>query len=139
VLAVGFAFLFGYALTALPLLRSGLPVKIALASDTDSITLMEIVDHLIMRVIRGAMDAGLRDPLFWGSQTAALVIAGAAAFPLNRWLIDCGAGHAVVHRDHQHCRLGCRPRQRREIWSCRPAGVGKGMLVSHSLPAVALR
>jgi hypothetical protein len=105
-LAVLLAFAFGYALTALPLLRSGLGARtalgLALASDTASITLMEIVDNLIMTIIPGAMDTGLTAPLFWGSLVTSLVIAGAAAFPLNRWLIARGAGHAVVHRHHRH-------------------------------------
>ena len=105
-LAVGLAFLFGYALTMLPLLRSGLAfasaLGLALASDTASITIMEIVDNAIMLVIPGAMEAGLGDPPFWGSLAVALVIAGAAAFPVNRWLIARGRGHAVVHRYHGH-------------------------------------
>ncbi len=98
------AFLFGYALTMLPLLRSGLPfgtaLGLALAADTASITLMEIVDNLIMLVIPGAMDAHLTAPLFWGSLAVALLIAAAAAFPVNRWLIARGKGHAVVHEYH---------------------------------------
>jgi hypothetical protein len=106
-LAVLLAFLFGYALTVIPLLRSGLALRsvlgLALASDTASITIMEIVDNAIMIAIPGAMDAGLSSPLFWGSLTFALVIAGIAAFPVNRWLIARGRGHAVVHRYHgQH-------------------------------------
>jgi hypothetical protein len=104
--AVVLAFLFGYGLTMLPLLRSGLAVgavlKLALAADTVSITIMEIVDNLVMVVIPGAMHAGLDEALFWGSLGAALAIAGAAAFPVNRWLIARGRGHAVVHSHHQH-------------------------------------
>lgn len=88
-LAVGLAFAFGYAFTMIPLLRTGLAfgavLKLALAADTVSIALMEIVDNLIMLVIPGAMDAHLTSPLFWGSLAAALVIAGTAAFPVNRW------------------------------------------------------
>lgn len=103
-LAVALAFLFGYALTMLPLLRSGMAlstaVGLAFASDTASITLMEIVDNAIMLVIPGAMDAPLSSPLFWGSLAVALVIAGAFAFPLNRWLIARGRGHALVHAHH---------------------------------------
>ncbi|WP_201864817.1 DUF4396 domain-containing protein [Microvirga soli] len=106
VLAVALAFLFGYALTMLPLLRSGLPfgtaLGLALAADTASITIMEIVDNLIMVAIPGAMDAGLTSPLFWGSLALSLLIAGAFAFPLNRWLISRGRGHAVVHSVHGH-------------------------------------
>jgi hypothetical protein len=103
-LAVALAFFFGYLLTSLPLLRSGLALAavapIALASDTASITVMEIVDNAIVLVIPGAMDAGLDDLLFWGSLAFALVVAGACAFPLNRWLIARGRGHAVVHELH---------------------------------------
>jgi hypothetical protein len=105
-LAIFFAFLFGYALTSLPLLRAGLAlgavIPIALASDTLSIGLMEIVDNAIVLVIPGAMDAGLSDVLFWGSLTFALAIAGAAAFPLNRWLISRGKGHTAVHNTGIH-------------------------------------
>ena len=104
VLAVGLAFVFGYAFTMVPLLRAGLAfgavLKLALAADTASIAIMEIVDNAIMLVIPGAMDAHLDSPLFWGSLGAALVIAGAAAFPVNRWLISRGRGHAVVHAHH---------------------------------------
>jgi Domain of unknown function (DUF4396) len=100
-LAVALAFLFGYTLTSLPLLRAGLAlsavVPIALASDTLSIALMEVVDNAIMLLVPGAMEAGLGDVLFWGALSFALVVAGAAAFPLNRWLIARGKGHAAVH------------------------------------------
>ena len=105
-LAVVLAFLFGYALTMLPLLRHGLPfgsaVGLAFASDTASITIMEIVDNLIMVAIPGAMDAPLTSPLFWGSLAVALVIAAVFAYPVNRWLIARGKGHAVVHAHHGH-------------------------------------
>ena len=103
-LAIALAFLFGYSLTSLPLLRSGLAlsavVPLALASDTVSIAVMEIVDNLILLVIPGAMEAGLGDPGFWASLAVALLIAGAVAFPVNRWLIARGKGHAVVHAHH---------------------------------------
>lgn len=103
-LAVGLAFVFGYAFTVVPLLRAGLAIgvvlKLALAADTVSIVTMEIVDNAIMRVIPGAMEAGLGSLLFWGSLGGALVIAGTAAFPVNRWLISRGQGHAVVHAHH---------------------------------------
>jgi hypothetical protein len=106
VLAIVLAFFFGYLLTMLPLLRSGLALgavlPLAFASDTLSITVMEIVDNLIILVIPGAMDAGLGSPLFWGSLAFALVIAGVAAFPVNRYLISRGKGHAVVHEHHGH-------------------------------------
>jgi hypothetical protein len=104
--AVALAFLFGYALTMLPLIRTGLPMRqvarLALAADTASITVMEIVDNAIMLVIPGAMDAGLDNWLFWGSLTVALAVAAVAAFPVNRWLIARGRGHAVVHSHHRH-------------------------------------
>jgi hypothetical protein len=105
-LAVGLAFLFGYALTSLPLLRSGLAlaavIPIALASDTLSIAVMEIVDNAIMLTVPGAMEAGLDNALFWGALSVALVIAGAFALPVNRWLIARGKGHAVVHETGIH-------------------------------------
>ncbi len=105
-LAIVLAFAFGYAFTMIPLLRAGLAfgpvVKLALASDTVSIAIMEIVDNAIMLVIPGAMTAGLDSALFWVSLVAALLIAGAAAYPVNRWLIARGKGHAVVHAHHGH-------------------------------------
>ena len=105
-LAVGLAFLFGYSLTSLPLIRSGMALAavapIALASDTVSITIMEIVDNGILLLIPGAMEAGLDDLRFWGSLAFALLIAGAAAYPVNRWMIARGKGHAVVHAHHAH-------------------------------------
>jgi hypothetical protein len=105
-LAVGLAFLFGYGLTSLPLLRAGLAlsavVPIALASDTLSIAVMELIDNGIMLAIPGAMEAGVGSVLFWGSLSFALVIAGAVALPVNRWLIARGKGHAVVHETGIH-------------------------------------
>jgi hypothetical protein len=104
VLAIVLAFFFGYSLTMLPLLRAGLSLATALplafASDTLSITIMEIVDNLIVVLIPGAMDAGLTSALFWGSLALALAVAFVAAFPVNRWLIARGKGHAVVHEYH---------------------------------------
>ena len=106
VLAIVLAFFFGYGLTMLPLLRSGMALGAALplafASDTLSITVMEIVDNLIIVVIPGAMDAGLGSLLFWGSLAFALAVAFVAAFPVNRYLISRGKGHAVVHKHHGH-------------------------------------
>lgn len=103
-LAVLLAFLFGYAMTLWPLRRAGMgwgaAFGLALASDTLSMTTMEIVDNVFMLVIPGAMDAGLTDGLFWGSLAISLVLAGAAAFPVNRWLIGRGQGHALVHAHH---------------------------------------
>jgi hypothetical protein len=105
-LAVGLAFLFGYTLTSLPLLRAGLAfaavVPIALASDTISIAIMEFVDNAIILAIPGAMEAGLDSTLFWGSLAMALALAGAVALPFNRWLIARGKGHAAVHESGHH-------------------------------------
>ena len=100
-LSIALAFLFGYTLTSLPLLRAGLPLhrvaRLAFASDTLSIATMEVVDNLIMLTVPGAMAAGLGDPLFWGSLLFSLVVAGVIAVPVNRWLIGRGRGHAVIH------------------------------------------
>lgn len=105
-LAVVLAFLFGYAFTLTPLLQSGLAMRkafsLALAADTASIAVMEIVDNGVMLIIPGAMDAGLDSLLFWGSLAFALIVAAAAAYPVNRWLIARGMGHAAVHAHHQH-------------------------------------
>ena len=106
-LAVVLAFLFGYALTMLPLLRGGMSLGtalgIALESDTASIIIMEIVDNGIMLAIPGAMNAPLSSPLFWGSLAVALLIAGVFVLPVNRWLIARGRGHALVHAHHKYC------------------------------------
>ena len=103
-LSIGLAFVFGYLLTTLPLLRAAVPVRTALAlafaSDTISIAIMEVVDNAIMLVIPGAMDAGLKEPLFWGSLAFSLVVAALVAFPVVRWLIQRGRGHAVIHQFH---------------------------------------
>lgn len=100
-LAVGLAFLTGFALTALPFLRRGYTVRqalrIALAADAASITIMEIVDNGMMLVIPGAMQAPIVSLHFWGSMALSLALAGAAAYPVNRWLIAGGRGHAVAH------------------------------------------
>jgi hypothetical protein len=104
VLSIALAFLFGYSLTMLPLLRGGMTlaaaIPVALAADTLSITIMELVDNAIILVIPGAMEAGLSDLFFWGSLAGALLVAGLAAYPANRWLIARGRGHAVVHAHH---------------------------------------
>ena len=106
VFAIVLAFFFGYGLTMLPLLRSGMALgavlPLAFASDTLSIMVMEIVDNLIIVVIPGAMDAGLGSLLFWGSLALALAVAFVAAFPVNRYLLARGKGHAVVHEHHGH-------------------------------------
>jgi hypothetical protein len=105
-LGVVLAFVFGYSLTSLPLLRAGLAlaavVPIALASDTLSIAVMELVDNAIILLIPGAMDAGLGDILFWGSLSFALFVAGFAAYPVNRWLLQRGKGHTAVHETGIH-------------------------------------
>ena len=105
-LAVALAFLFGYTLTSLPLLRAGLGIgaviPIAFASDTLSIAVMEIVDNAIMLVIPGATEAGVGSLIFWASLSVALVIAGAIALPVNRWLISRDKGHVAVHNTGIH-------------------------------------
>jgi Domain of unknown function (DUF4396) len=106
VLSVVLAFVFGYSLTSLPLLRAGLALAavapIALATDTFSIATMEVIDNAVMLVVPGALAAGLGDVLFWGSLSFSLVLAGAGAFPVNRWLITRGKGHAVLHETGIH-------------------------------------
>jgi hypothetical protein len=105
-LAVGLAFIFGYALTSLPLLRAGLAfsvvVPIALAADTLSITVMEIVDNAIMLLVPGAMESGLGDILFWGALSFALFVAFVLTVPVNRWLIARGKGHTAIHETGIH-------------------------------------
>ena len=105
-ISIVLAFVSGYGLTLLPLLRAGMglvaALGLALASDTLSITIMEIVDNAVVLLIPGAMDAGLTDWLFWASLAVSLVLAGVAAFPANRWLISRGRGHALVHKHHGH-------------------------------------
>lgn len=104
-LAILLAFVFGYTLTSLPLLRAGMSfsavVPVALAADTISITIMEIVDNAIMLVIPGALNAELGDPLFWAALAISLTAAGIAAFPPNKWLLRRGRGHALVHDHHR--------------------------------------
>jgi hypothetical protein len=105
-LAVTLAFFFGYTLTSLPLLRAGMAlgavIPVALAADTLSIAVMEIVDNLIMVAVPGAMEAGIGSLLFWGSLSFALAVAGVVALPVNRWLIARGKGHAAVHATGIH-------------------------------------
>jgi hypothetical protein len=105
-LAIALAFFFGYALTLIPVLRAGIPrrraVRLAFASDTLSIATMEVVDNGFILLVPGAMAAGLDDTLFWLSLAASLMIAFVATFPVNRWLIARGRGHAVVHQLHAH-------------------------------------
>jgi len=103
-LAVGLAFVFGYAFTVGPVLRSGLAfgaaVKVALAADTVSILVMEIVDNAVLLTVPGAMEAGLDSALFWGSLAFALAVAFVVTLPVNRAMIARGRGHAVVHGMH---------------------------------------
>jgi len=104
-IAVGLAFTAGYALTALPLLRSGMPLAVAapivLAADTVSIAVMEAIDNLTMVLVPGAIDAGLADARFWLPLLGGFVVAWPAAFAVNRALIRRGRGHAVAHRHHR--------------------------------------
>lgn len=104
ILAVVLAFFFGYALTIRPVLRAGLPLrgalKVALAADTLSILVMEIVDNGVLVAVPGAMEAGLASVLFWASLAFALAVAFIVTVPVNRWLIGRGKGHAVVHEFH---------------------------------------
>ena len=104
VLAVGLAFLFGYALSTLPLLKAGLglgaALSVVLAADTLSILTMEVVDNAVMAVIPGAMDAGLVNTVFWVGMMVALTVAFLAAYPVNRYLLQRGKGHALTHEFH---------------------------------------
>src|SRR3954447_15424162 len=106
VLAVALAFVFGYSLTSLPLLRAGFTVAavipIALASDTFSIATMELIDNAVVLAVPGAMEAGLGTLLFWGALSFALAVAFVAAVPVNRWLISRGRGHAAADRTGVH-------------------------------------
>jgi hypothetical protein len=104
VLAIVLAFVFGYALTMRPVLRAGIPFvqasRVALASDTLSIAIMELIDNLFVLVVPGAIDAGLGDALFWWSIALGFAVAFGPAWAANRWLIGRGKGHAVVHQYH---------------------------------------
>lgn len=106
ILAIFLAFMFGYALSMLPLVRSGLALgvalKIALAADTISILTMEITDNAFMLAVPGAMEAGLNSWLFWGALALSLVVAFIVTVPVNRWLIARGKGHAIAHQYHSH-------------------------------------
>ena len=100
------AFVFGYGLTMQPLISSGLPfisaARTALAADTVSIVVMELVDNAIVLAVPGAMAAGLTDALFWGSLVLSLAVAFVVALPVNRWLIARGLGHASMSAHHSH-------------------------------------
>ncbi len=104
VLAVALAFLFGYTLSTLPLLKAGLgfgaALSVVLAADTLSIATMEVVDNAVMALIPGAMDAGLVNAAFWISMMIALTAAFFAAYPVNRYLLQRGKGHALTHGYH---------------------------------------
>jgi hypothetical protein len=104
VLAVALAVVFGYAFTIGPVMRSGLALRaaipVALAADTVSITVMEIVDNAVMLAVPGAMGAGLGNWVFWLVLAASLAVAFVVTVPVNRWLISRGKGHAVAHRHH---------------------------------------
>ncbi|MER6977917.1 DUF4396 domain-containing protein [Streptomyces carpinensis] len=104
VVSIALAFVFGYALTMRGMLRAGLPLrqalKVALAADTVSIAVMELIDNTVMVGVPGAMDAGLSDALFWVSLVLSLALAFVLTTPVNRWMIGRGKGHAVVHAYH---------------------------------------
>jgi hypothetical protein len=104
VLAIALAFLFGYSLTMLPVVRAGVPLRravgVALAADSVSIGVMEVVDNAFILAVPGAIDAELTDALFWWSLLVSLVVAFVVTVPVNRWLISRGRGHAVVHAFH---------------------------------------
>ena len=105
-ISIVLAYIFGFALTIRPLLRSGMAIAaalgIALAADSLSITVMEIVDNATVLLVPGAMDASLADALFWGALVTSLILAWFAAFPVNRWLISRGRGHAIAMQHHDH-------------------------------------
>src|SRR5262249_26578367 len=106
VVSIVLAFMFGYSLTIRPVLAAGVGLRravgVALASDTVSITTMEIVDNAFILIVPGALAAGLGDALFWWSLIVSLVIAFVLTVPVNRWLIARGRGHAVMHEFHAH-------------------------------------
>ncbi len=105
-LAVVLAFAFGYAFTVVPLRRQGLgwgaAARLALAADTASIAVMELVDNAVMWSLPGAMDATVTSAHFWGAMALSFAVALLAAWPLNRWLLARGQGHALVHGHHGH-------------------------------------
>jgi len=104
-LAVALAFFFGYLLTFVGVRRSGLDVRqairVALAADTLSILVMEVVDNAFLLAVPGAMESTLTSGLFWGALALALAVAFVVTVPVNKWLIDRGLGHAVVHEMHE--------------------------------------
>lgn len=104
VIAIGLAFVFGYSLSTLPLLRAGMALgaalSLVLAADTLSIATMEVVDNAVMALIPGAMEAGLVNVVFWVGMMIALTVAFFAAYPVNRALLKRGRGHALTHAHH---------------------------------------
>ncbi|HEY6743542.1 MAG TPA: DUF4396 domain-containing protein [Lapillicoccus sp.] len=104
VLSIALAFVFGYALTVRSVLRSGLDVrsalKVALAADTASIAVMEVIDNAVVLAVPGAMDSGLGSWLFWGALAFSLAVAFVVTTPFNKWMIGRGKGHAVMHAFH---------------------------------------
>ena len=104
VLSIVLAFVFGYGLTMRGVLRAGVGLRrafqVALAADTVSIAVMELLDNAVVVAVPGAMDAGLTSPLFWGSLAFSLLVAFLLTTPVNRWMISRGRGHAVVHAYH---------------------------------------
>ena len=106
IIAVALAFLFGYTLSLLPLVKGGLTISAAMttvfAADTLSIATMEVVDNAVMALVPGAMDSGIVNPLFWLTLPLALTVAFFAAFPVNRYLLQRGKGHALVHKYHHN-------------------------------------
>lgn len=114
-LAIALAFVFGYALSTLPLVKAGLALgaalRVVLAADTLSILTMEIVDNIVMAVIPGAMDAGLVNVVFWVGMAVALSAAFFAAYPVNRYLLRRGKGHALTHGYHHGAQTVTGPRR----------------------------
>lgn len=133
VLAVGLAFLFGYTLSTLPLLRAGLgffgALGIVLAADTLSIATMEIVDNAVMAAIPGAMEAGLSNPVFWLAMMLALTAAFIAAYPVNRYLLSRGKGHALTH----HYMHGAQPADWRRYIPALGSGALAAVIVAFML------
>ncbi len=105
-IAIGLAFVFGYSLSIIPLMKFGLgltaAIPIVLAADTLSIFTMEVVDNAVMAVVPGAMNAGLTNPIFWLTMPIAFAIAFVVAVPVNEYLLKRGKGHALVHKYHHH-------------------------------------
>jgi uncharacterized cupredoxin-like copper-binding protein len=132
-LAIGLAFLFGYTLSTLPLLRAGLgffaALGIVLAADTLSIATMELVDNAVMAAIPGAMDAGLSNPVFWLAMMLALTAAFIAAYPVNRYLLSRGKGHALTH----HYMHGAQPADWRRFIPSLGSGALAAVIVAFML------